>query len=274
MRPGHSAFVTEHLAHAFAINATGLSLDEARLAHLSYALGRVPESLLGWSELCATPGHAAARCDAMHKSGGEALLLEFGVREGKSLRFLANASSTAIAEQRMWHGFDSWTGLPGTEADDAPRQLQGVGRAGAARQLQGVGGTRRAARRQEKLSTRQRIGWHTGSSSTPSVLPSVPRNVQLHAGLFNQTLPPFLDDVSVGRGPLAFAVSCLDVSIFRLRLVPSLLPSLPALRSPRDHRIETALTAPRRRPVQQHVERASRARRAVPPVPRHSLSLR
>ena len=75
MQPFPSPFVAQHLRNAVAVNTTGLSLDESRLEHLRIALNAVPEHLLGWSELCDQPGHAAARCDAMRTSGGEALLL-------------------------------------------------------------------------------------------------------------------------------------------------------------------------------------------------------
>ena len=85
-----------------------------------------------------------------------ALHLEFGVREGLSIRFLANLTGAAT----QWDGFDSFEGLPESSSD----QLSGLG------------------------------DWKPGRFSTKGRLPVVPSHVRLHKGWFNATLPPFLDE--------------------------------------------------------------------------------
>ena len=79
------------------------------------------------------------------------LLLEFGVFDGASLRFLAERT------ERMIHGFDTFTGLP---------QHDGIA----------------VWKRHKEL----------GTFDVKGKLPAVPANVQLHVGLFEDTLPGFL----------------------------------------------------------------------------------
>ena len=93
------------------------------------------------------------------------LHLEFGVRKGESLRYLAKLTG---AETR-WDGFDSFQGLPAT-ADG------------------------------------HKLAWGKGRYTTHGQLPDVPPHVSLHAGWFNETLPPFLDaQLAAGRGAVGFA---------------------------------------------------------------------
>ena len=217
MRPEHTPFVAEHLAAATRIDASLLSLDEARIEHLKFAYSQVPQRLLHFQEGGQRffNGWREGGGDALAPTGGEPLLLEFGVREGKSLKHLANLTEAA------WHGFDSWSGLPGVETttDSEQRRLNGRRLAGPGRpngrgggrggrggggKNGGGGGGRGGGGGQ--LTTRQRIGWGEGKYSTQGQLPKqLPSNVQLHPGWFNTSLPTFLDNFEIGRGPLAFA---------------------------------------------------------------------
>ena len=93
------------------------------------------------------------------------LHLEFGVRKGESLRYLAKLTGAAT----RWDGFDSFQGLPAT-ADG------------------------------------HKLAWGKGRYTTHGQLPEVPPHVSLHAGWFNETLPPFLDaQLAAGRGAVGFA---------------------------------------------------------------------
>ena len=83
------------------------------------------------------------------------LYMEFGVRDGLSISFLANLTVGV-----QWHGFDSFFGLP--DAGHTPRSS----------------GNR---------------GWVPFTFSRHGVLPEVPQNVRLHAGWFNESVPRFLD---------------------------------------------------------------------------------
>ena len=81
----------------------------------------------------------------LHEAKIDGLVMEFGVRNGNSIRKIA-----ALANQQV-HGFDSFEGLP--EA------------------------------------------WHhepKGSYTTQGKIPEVPKNVRLHIGWFDKTLPDFL----------------------------------------------------------------------------------
>lgn len=112
MRPERTPFVAAHLRDgAVFVASEGLALDQARMKHLAVAMSFVPTRLLARS----------------------ALHLEFGVRDGRSLRALANMTR----EGTKWDGFDSWHGLPTAS------------------------GGRGAA-----LTSRQRVGWGTGKYST------------------------------------------------------------------------------------------------------------
>ena len=89
------------------------------------------------------------------------LHLEFGVRKGESLRYLAKLTGAAT----RWDGFDSFQGLPAT-ADG------------------------------------HKLAWGKGRYTTHGRLPDVPPHVSLHAGWFNETLPPFLDaQLAAGAAP-------------------------------------------------------------------------
>ncbi|MEM1307606.1 MAG: class I SAM-dependent methyltransferase [Pseudomonadota bacterium] len=89
----------------------------------------------------------------------DGLNLEFGVFEGRSIRFLASKYST-----RQFHGFDSFEGLP--EAWD-----------------------------------RSSADYKDAGHFAVPTLPSVPENVTLIAGWFNETLEPWLAE---NAGPIAF----------------------------------------------------------------------
>lgn len=78
----------------------------------------------------------------------------------------------AAHNRTTWHGFDSFRGLP------------------------------RSGVRSER--------WKAGQFDQQGRLPRVPANVRLHAGWFNETLPPFL--ASVPHAPLAFMH--LDADIY------------------------------------------------------------
>ncbi|MEE2968876.1 MAG: tetratricopeptide repeat protein [Pseudomonadota bacterium] len=89
--------------------------------------------------------------DAARETG---LVLEFGVWNGASIRFIGNRTKDQV------HGFDTFSGLPEAWADEP-----------------------------------------AGSNSAQGVLPEVPENVHLHVGLFENTLPGFLD---AHDGPIRF----------------------------------------------------------------------
>ena len=118
-----------------------MQVNAARLQHLRDALAHVPAALR-------TPAH-------MH--------LEFGVRDGISLKMLANISG-ADGAMTTWDGFDSWEGLPESKTDQSA----------------------------------SRLSWGKGAFKT--TMPTVPSNVRLHRGFFDATLLPFLDE---RRGALA-----------------------------------------------------------------------
>lgn len=135
--------------------------------------------------------HAAVRSVPQHLAH-KGLHLEFGVREGHSLRY--NAGSFNYTS---WHGFDSFQGLPDDVRDS------------------GTGSK----------------AWHGGKYSTNGTLPDISccPNIVLHAGWFNETLPPFLDSPDVVGKPVAFmnldadiysssaSVVCLDPARRQLR---------------------------------------------------------
>lgn len=162
---------------ALAINGTSVSVDNARRAHVLTAMSFIPKSLF------ADPS---------------ALRLEFGVRNGHMINFMASQAvplevpidTGSVAESVRspggytvpssaaslpWDGFDSFQGLPKST-------LNAV-----------------------------RLGWGAHKYSVKGQLPPVPSHVRLHVGWFNETLPPFLESVS-GAGPVAFAH--LDADIY------------------------------------------------------------
>ena len=106
------------------------SKAEAILEQLRAALSHVPPSL---------------RTSGLH--------MEFGVRDGASIGFLANETGLGT----RWHGFDSFLGLP------------------------------------ESGHSRYNKAWAPGTFSRHGVLPDVPENVRLHAGWFNESVPQFLE---------------------------------------------------------------------------------
>lgn len=162
---------------ALAINGTSVSVDNARRAHILTAMSFIPKSLF------ADPS---------------ALRLEFGVRNGHMINFMASRAvplevpiaTGSVAESVRspggytvpssaaslpWDGFDSFQGLPKSTLNAA------------------------------------RLGWGAHKYSVKGQLPPVPSHVRLHVGWFNETLPPFLESVS-GAGPVAFAH--LDADIY------------------------------------------------------------
>ena len=192
---------------ALAINSSSLTVDEARRTHVLTAMSFVPSSLF---------------------EDPKALRLEFGVRNGHMINFMASrplplgggmesardqamstsrrraatgadGSSSSLpryivppsAASKPWDGFDSFQGLPKSTANAA------------------------------------RLGWGAHKYSVKGQLPSVPPHVRLHVGWFNETLPPFLDSEG-GAGPVAFAhldadiyastISVLDALAARCRL--------------------------------------------------------
>ena len=162
---------------ALAINGTSVSVDNARCAHILTAMSFTPKSLF------ADPS---------------ALRLEFGVRNGHMINFMASRAvplevpiaTGSLAESVRssggytvpssaaslpWDGFDSFQGLPKSTLNAA------------------------------------RLGWGAHKYSVKGQLPQVPSHVRLHVGWFNETLPPFLESAS-GAGPVAFAH--LDADIY------------------------------------------------------------
>ena len=135
----------------------------------------------------------AAVASVPHHLAHKGLHLEFGVREGHSIRFNAGTFNYTT-----WHGFDSFQGLPDDERD------------------RGTGSN----------------AWSGGKYSTHGKLPDISccPNVVLHAGWFNETLPPFLDSPAMARKPIAFMnldadiysssapLVCLDPACRQLRI--------------------------------------------------------
>jgi hypothetical protein len=86
----------------------------------------------------------------LHRNG---LHMEFGVRDGASIGFLANLTGVGT----RWHGFDSFLGLP------------------------------------DYGHSKQHKAWKPFTFSRHGLLPDVPENVRLHVGWFNESVPRFLD---------------------------------------------------------------------------------
>ena len=115
-----------------------------------------------------------------------ALHMEFGVREGGSLRRLANLTGPST----RWDGFDSFQGLP-------------TGRAEGVRSIRGWGASRYTThgRLVHTYATCSHLFHRLFTPVPPLVhrytthgrLPTVPGHVELHVGWFNETVAPFLD---------------------------------------------------------------------------------
>lgn len=161
MRPERTPFVAAHLRDVPPTSTDGRSIDAARFAHLRYALASV----------------ASAK-----DIGSSPLLLEFGVRDGRSISFMSSLDAA-----REWHGFDSFEGLPGST-------------------------TRSSKGNSANLTSALRIGWGRGRYSRHGQLPKVPSAVTLHKGWFNVTLPPFLDSAS--RPPALVAFAHMDADLY------------------------------------------------------------
>jgi len=86
---------------------------------------------------------------ALSKINNHGLILEFGVRKGKTIKEIARRK-----KNRLCHGFDSFEGLP----EDWSGQP-----------------------------------YPKGSYSEKGKIPLVPKNVKMHKGWFNDTLPIFLE---------------------------------------------------------------------------------
>ena len=172
---------------ALATNHTDKTLDEARRTHVLSAMSFVPSTLM---------------------EDPSALRLEFGVRNGHMINFMARRplplggadstigiSSSATkglpdivppsAASRPWDGFDSFQGLPKSTVNAG------------------------------------RLGWGRGKYSVKGQLPKVPAHVRLHVGWFNETLPPFLD-TPPGKGPVAFAHLDADIYTSTIQVLDAL----------------------------------------------------
>ena len=158
-------FVREHLSGAVELRAEpGVGVDEMRKRHLEWAF----------------------RQTARQRGDSSGLFLEFGVRHAVGLNFLAG-----LAPDVVWHGFDSFEGLP-AEKGDRPKTWRKVG-------MYSLGGR----------------------------LPAVRENVHLHAGWFNTTLAPFLvaqqrRDGRDGRAHVAFAHLDADLYSSTLQVLDEL----------------------------------------------------
>ena len=134
-------------ANATRVRQQGGTTDKARMKHLRFVVSLVPAALY---------------------DSERAMWMEFGVRDGSSLRFLANLTGPA----QRWHGFDSFKGMPESAIDTTKTWRRG------------------------QLTPRSGPFQRVGREALR--LPLVPANVRLHPGWFNETLPPFLDRVAGG----------------------------------------------------------------------------
>jgi hypothetical protein len=99
--------------------------------------------------------------DAFAQATLDGLILEFGVFQGGSIRYLADKTPDAV------HGFDAFEGLPSAWRDGFPK-----------------------------------------GSFRLTTLPSVPDNVVLHVGWFDETLPRFLASIHNGSSVRLLHVDC------------------------------------------------------------------
>ena len=151
--PFRADFIQQHLKSAVEVPvpvefATIRGIDVMRRAHLKSAFELVPPE--------------------MQSSGS--LFMEFGVRAGESISFLANLTGSLT-----WDGFDSFEGLPATNMSHSKTQQS----------------------------------WRKGEYTMRGKLPRVPGNVRLHRGWYSNTLPRFLDN-AISRGVTTAAFVHLD----------------------------------------------------------------
>jgi len=140
----------------------GTTIDQAREAHLARAYNYVTSL------------------------GEQDLHLEFGVREGNMINHLAST----VAPSRMWHGFDSFQGLPQDKQGRDRCRYRGCGKP---------------------------FTWKKGVFNVS--MPAVRSNVRLHAGWFNETLPRLLDAYQVlggdaDRRGLRLAFAHMDADLY------------------------------------------------------------
>ena len=107
--------------------------------------------------------HLAFAVDQVPLRLQRSLHMEFGVRNALSINFLANYTKKRGV---TWHGFDSFVGLP--------RSTRG-----------------------------KKLQWGEGAMSRQGELPKVRRNVLLHPGWFNETLPPMMTSIRASERALA-----------------------------------------------------------------------
>ena len=150
------------------ITARRCCVEHQRLYHLQRALARVPPALRSLPRA------------------------EFGVRDARTLRILASSSDEEVSS--VWHGFDSFRGLPSP--------------------------TRSPQQNTSRASHYLAVAWRAGTFSRHGALPRVPANVHLHAGWFNESLAAFMDSHeattrgTAGAAPPAFAFVHLDADIY------------------------------------------------------------
>ena len=104
--------------------------------------------------------HLRTALTAAMLRGRGGLFLEFGVQRGDALNFLASLNRSIF-----WHGFDSFTGMP---PDD---------------------------KRDEERARRKPVSWRKGGYSLQGRMPKVAKNVMLHPGFFNVSVPFWMDAV-------------------------------------------------------------------------------
>ena len=152
-------FAREHFGAAKQLVVPpGASIDSMRQAHVQAALAHVSAG------------------------GADDLFLEFGVREGRMINF-----SSSLTPDRVWHGFDSFQGLPQDRRD----------------------GGRKAKPRT----------WRKGDYTVE--MPIVRSNVRLHVGWFNSSLRSFLATLDASSPPPRVAFCQMD-AVLLIRAVHNL----------------------------------------------------
>ena len=145
-------FAREHFGAAKQLVVPpGASIDSMRQAHVQAALAHVSAG------------------------GADDLFLEFGVREGRMINF-----SSSLTPDRVWHGFDSFQGLPQDRRD----------------------GGRKAKPRT----------WRKGDYTVE--MPIVRSNVRLHVGWFNSSLRSFLSTLDASSPPPRVAFCHMDADLY------------------------------------------------------------
>ena len=162
----------------------------AHIAYMARTLGDATPTVFGRRRHLIQAVRAATAT-----AGDDDLFLEFGVAHGGSLRVIANELATAPAphkQQRLVHGFDSFTGLP--EAWDGTGDGQGA--------------------------------YTTGGRPPPAA--TLPHNCRLHAGFFEDAVPAFFASAeSGGRGRrVAFAHVDVDLASSARAVLATLAPRL------------------------------------------------